>query len=1033
MKTVTDNFLKEIQKPSWFPVHRVYMLDINGVEVEITKRIARMDRLLWQIEQQFRINEFVGSNCRIDVKNEDEEFDIDNASNFFVTELNRPQDGYKTPVTIKCGYKLDGTEELVDMFYGLIVDADISTEDDIISFDLQCVSRLLMDADTDDMGNQWTDQQIYGGSVHCYLDGAIDPTDKSIIVKNVPTGQFPSGFPPVGYIEIASSIGYVTDVDFGAETTEKKTQIEYEIIHYSQLNANSFEGCLRGAFGTKAATHLDNTIVKILLLDGNNTGDTKFSFLLPPISKNSVSAISSSDGNISLVEERNFLVTLFPKTTGWIDYENGILELAEAPTDPTSLIATYKTAYRQLSYHGIVKKLLINKGFNISLVEDIVLWDYLRRRVSTTYGQITHANDGGTPTLLKLNASINAICIGSADDLLYLGVENSIIQWDGEQFNLIASLPNADDTIVRLAAHSNGKFYGVYGDKYFYSNKTVFEYDGSFIDIATIAEYIDPRPVFGYYGGQWRNFSVDETNGVVWFLYSDPATSGRGIAKVNFDGTGLTLYSRPAKIDVAPYLTAHWMDFVDVGNTIEFFYTYSITGDLTYDMLTKATGVWANNGVITMPYTNLAPVDVVYHPTEDRIYLNAVSTYGYLISVPRGSNIKTQLLEYDWYAIGHRGRICGMVYYPYDGYIYGIRGDENARGDVGAAGDSATGHIYRIKNNVAEDMGNHSERLDLSGFVLGSSAVMAYRESDDALFFISTDYDMQDDPDYGYQLFRYSPQLATIIQLVDIDGRKVWDVLSELAILVNYELGVTGDGKVFWRRRHAGVTYLNGNHNDTVTTINTDGTGMTDFETAGIIQIDQEPIYHAGKTSSSFTACTRGYKGSTAAAHTNSTVILEIHQILQNQPLEKNLKYAKKLPNWDEIYNYIEVPYGDLKVHFDYALAGETYVGSSEQKYGRRSMTISNQFLTTRDALIAMACGWRYYDWYHQRTSLLEIETKWQPQLELGDIISIKQPFRAIFNYVVARIRRIELSLEKCYLQITAVHRIDPYLETIYS
>ena len=89
---------------------------------------------------------------------------------------------------------------------------------------------------------------------------------------------------------------------------------------------------------------------------------------------------------------------------------------------------------------GIVKRLLEEESFDTSLVEDADLYDYQYRRVPTSYGQITHANSAGTPTLLGLNTSINTICIGVADDLLYLGVENHIVQWDGERFNLIASL-----------------------------------------------------------------------------------------------------------------------------------------------------------------------------------------------------------------------------------------------------------------------------------------------------------------------------------------------------------------------------------------------------------------------------------------------------------------------------------------------------------------------------------------------------------------------------------------------------------------
>lgn len=61
------------------------------------------------------------------------------------------------------------------------------------------------------------------------------------------------------------------------------------------------------------------------------------------------------------------------------------------------------------------------------------------------------------------------------------------------------------------------------------------------------------------------------------------------------------------------------------------------------------------------------------------------------------------------------------------------------------------------------------------------------------------------------------------------------------------------------------TTSLSGSIDASVTTINV---GSTDaFSSTGVIIIDQEHISYSGKTASSFTGCTRGYDGSTAASH----------------------------------------------------------------------------------------------------------------------------------------------------------------------
>jgi hypothetical protein len=67
-------------------------------------------------------------------------------------------------------------------------------------------------------------------------------------------------------------------------------------------------------------------------------------------------------------------------------------------------------------------------------------------------------------------------------------------------------------------------------------------------------------------------------------------------------------------------------------------------------------------------------------------------------------------------------------------------------------------------------------------------------------------------------------------------------------------------------------TTLNGNHNSAVTTINVASTAG--FPTAaGTLRIDSEEIDYAGTTAASFTGCTRGAHGTTAASHNNNTLV----------------------------------------------------------------------------------------------------------------------------------------------------------------
>jgi len=64
----------------------------------------------------------------------------------------------------------------------------------------------------------------------------------------------------------------------------------------------------------------------------------------------------------------------------------------------------------------------------------------------------------------------------------------------------------------------------------------------------------------------------------------------------------------------------------------------------------------------------------------------------------------------------------------------------------------------------------------------------------------------------------------------------------------------------------AGTT-LGANINNSVTTITTPANGTTAFPTAGQILIESEIISYTGKTTSSFTGCTRGAFGHWSTRH----------------------------------------------------------------------------------------------------------------------------------------------------------------------
>lgn len=84
----------------------------------------------------------------------------------------------------------------------------------------------------------------------------------------------------------------------------------------------------------------------------------------------------------------------------------------------------------------------------------------------------------------------------------------------------------------------------------------------------------------------------------------------------------------------------------------------------------------------------------------------------------------------------------------------------------------------------------------------------------------------------------------------------------------------------------SGTTQLNGSINDSVTTITVDSTST--FKSSGIIKIDNEVITYTGTTATTFTGCTRGVYGTSAASHSDNASVAE-KEILFSDDLNDTL------------------------------------------------------------------------------------------------------------------------------------------------
>lgn len=1019
----------DIGKPYWQPVRRAYIQHINGNWIDITHKVAEFGNINWQIEEEYHFNVFTANNMGITLKNEEEEFDVDKADNYFVS-IGLPQSGYRVPIQISCGYLIDGVESLINVFHGLIIDIDTSTDDDKASIDLQCISRKLRDAKCDDIGDQWAETRLYGGDAVMTLRWEVGETDGTFQVDSIKDADgYKGDFPPSGYF-----------------------LIDQEIVYFGYNNGSTLLYCVRGCKGTQATqhnkVHSDGTLKKLYYLMDSDTeaNKTKYQFPSYPILKDSVT-VSSCDGDITILKDQEYVLGVPYENRnlyGYVDYENGILELGAEPTNLNSVYASFKTVPKMVTYQGLIKRLLESENLDTDDIDYAQLSEPEGNSVPINYGRITTATQNDIVASLG-QLPTHALAVN--DDYVYLGIGPYLVRWDEEKFVVCGSF-NPNYSIIRIGIDANGNVYGIVRPNIDNAYGYVFKYDGASISYLTgqIACYLNWQDSNNEYneGAQWKGFSIDDTRQCLWFLCKDGVPMG--IAKVGFDGTGYTLYSRPV-------YKVKGMDFCDSDNYIEFFYERQVGGleYVQYDMLGKDSAIWYDRGYISdiggdhEATREYIPCDMIYNPVDDQIYFNIIrkSTLdgwrGWFAHVQRMFNTKTILDTYT--RTSYKGKYCGGTYSG--GYAYYIRGTEKALGvdyEDGDLIDDGSGILYRVSGGAMESLGAMAYRPQrkaksfIREVMTGTSCRMAIR-SDNAIYLVASDGIASNDADWGFSLVRYAPTWTPVIRCANIQDRNKWDILSECAILSGYELGVSRDGKIFFRQRTMDRAFLSSDINNSVTTIPSTSANMDAFdEDGGIIQIDSEIITYTGKTANTFTGCVRGAYDSTASSHNELSTIFLVDNVFVTMDTEKTIKRVNsKTPNWDEIYNYIIVPYGDFEAICNYTTIGESWEGCSEQVYGRRELRIDNSFLSEDDVVAAKALAWRYYDLFKDRHSKVEVETVFQPQINIGDAISIKQPSRTILNYAISRIKQIQMELDSFFIRCVAVIRPSMYRENIYG
>jgi len=112
---------------------------------------------------------------------------------------------------------------------------------------------------------------------------------------------------------------------------------------------------------------------------------------------------------------------------------------------------------------------------------------------------------------------------------------------------------------------------------------------------------------------------------------------------------------------------------------------------------------------------------------------------------------------------------------------------------------------------------------------------------------------------------------------------------------------------------------LNGSLNDSATTITVDSTSS--FDSTGTLYIDNEQVTYTGTSSTTFTGCTRGAGGTTAASHSDDVQVAQFDgggmpQYVTRTPDNNFILYPFPTKSYSIKYDYFTFP-SDMSDHDD--------------------------------------------------------------------------------------------------------------------
>mgnify|MGYP003150696205 CR=1 FL=1 len=112
---------------------------------------------------------------------------------------------------------------------------------------------------------------------------------------------------------------------------------------------------------------------------------------------------------------------------------------------------------------------------------------------------------------------------------------------------------------------------------------------------------------------------------------------------------------------------------------------------------------------------------------------------------------------------------------------------------------------------------------------------------------------------------------------------------------------------------------LNGSLNDSATTITVDSTSS--FDSTGTLYIDNEQVTYTGTSSTTFTGCTRGAGGTTAASHSDDVQVAQFDgggtpQCVTRTPDNNYILYPFPTKSYTIKYDYFTFP-SDMSDHDD--------------------------------------------------------------------------------------------------------------------